>query len=502
MQPQQQPGQYYHGSANTRSSAHVVDASKTGRYVHCPYYIPETSPLATHEGAVGPRDSGLHAYRPARVGSLGTPHISGLWAQSYNNSNTNNNSINNNNNSSSANNRGSYASVGSNSSHHLRTSSYATDFSMDASTNSPAMPHAADLDSVVLLPTRPLLKALAKQCRPSPPWCVGGAVPTKLADEVLRFSDFNAPMEEETATCQACLTSMAAVVRQVWPEALLQPTGATAAGQNATKGVTLHLYAINTTDATEAQTQQWTRAANAVGAQVNFIRDDRELPCAVVVDSRSGHRCCIRYGDRAAAALAETSAVLSTNIAGNPVTRAVFNTLLALLNQNKILDESGTARTMLSGEAVAIMLLAVVNSYDASDVPDAGRVLLDFFLTFGFESYFNPIQTSVSVKGFANPSPKKHPNAQLSILDPIDESVNVTPQVDRVSSIQAVFNYCYTALSQYAQVNSNLHRAQSALSTIIGGEPYWVRVLRYYQLYVEPYYSVIQQKKPLLVQFL
>ncbi|KAL7708174.1 hypothetical protein N2W54_006217 [Lotmaria passim] len=477
----------YHpaSSNNTRSSAHAVDAPSGSRYVHCPYYMPEMSPLAANEGAVGTHDSGLNVYRAARVGSLGTPHMSGLWGQSTSNSV-----------------RGPYASVGSNSSHHLRTSSYTTEFTPDASPASAPGYHAADLDSVVLLPTRPLLKALAKQCRPSPPWCVGSVVPSKLGDEVLRFSDFNAPTQEEESSCQACKASMEAVLQQVWPGASLQPAGTTAAGQNTTKGVTLHFYAAGTTDATEEQLQRWMRAANEVGAQANFIRDDRELPCAIFVDSRTGHRCCIRYGDQAVAALAGTSALLSRSIADKVVARAVFNTLLTLLNQNKILNESGAARTMLSGEAVAIMLLAVMNSYGATDVPDAGRVLLDFFLTYGFENYFNPIQTSVSSKGFAVPTAKRHLNAQLSVLDPVNEEVNVTPLVDHVSSIQAVFNYCYTALSQYAQINSTLHRAQSALSTIIGGEPYWVRVLRYYQLHVEPYYSVIQQKKPTLIQFL
>ncbi|KPA83320.1 hypothetical protein ABB37_02980 [Leptomonas pyrrhocoris] len=470
--------------ANTRSSAHATDAPAGGRYVHCPYYIPESSPLATNEGAVGPRDSELRAYRPARIGSLGTPRVVGLWGQSPLTGV-----------------RGSYASVGSNNSHH-RVSSYATDSSSDASPSSAVAYPAADLDNVVLLPTRPLLKALAKECRPSPPWCVGRVVPSVLADEVLLFHLFTAPMPEEEASRRSCTASMEAVLQQVWPGASLQPAGATAAGQNTTKGATLHFYATGTSDASQEQTQQWIQAANERGAQVNFIRDDRDLPCAVVVDSHSGHRCCIRYGDKAVAALAETSALLSVRVAANPVTRAVFNTLLALLNQNKILDDGGTARSMLSGEAVAIMLLAVVNSYDSSDVPDAGRVLLDFFLTFGFESYFNPIQSSVNVKGFGTPTAKKHPNAQLSVLDPVNEEVNVTAQVDRVSGIQAVFNYCYTALSQYAQVNSNLHRAQSALSTVIGGEPYWVRVLRYHQLHVEPYYSLIQLKRPLLVQYL
>jgi hypothetical protein len=89
--------------------------------------------------------------------------------------------------------------------------------------------------------------------------------------------------------------------------------------------------------------------------------------------------------------------------------------------------------------------------------------MLDIFLTFGFESYFSPIQTLVSVRGFATRTPKKHLNVQLRILHPANAEASVTPQVDRVSSIQAVFNYCYEALSRYAQ---------SALSTTIGGEPY------------------------------
>lgn len=482
-----QSAQSYHGT-HSRGSTHASADASTGstsggggRYVHCPYYIPTTSPLASGAVPAGPRDSGLQGFHPPRVGSLGTPRASGLWGAGQ---------------SPCGPVRGSLASTSSFASH-PRTASSTVGLDYDTLTAA-----QVDAEVIVLLPTRPLLKALAKQCRPSPPWCVGYAPPADLGEEVLRFCDFNTPMEEELGTRQSCTATMESVVRRVWPEAALQPTGATAAGQNVTKGVTLHFYATGTTDATPEQLQQWMRAANEVGAQANFLQDDRGLPCAVVVDSRSGHRSCIRYGSEAAAALAHASHALESQIASKPVPRAVLNTLLALLNQNKLLDESGTARTLLSGEAVAVMLLAVINSYDETDVPDAGRVLLDFFLTYGFESYFNPLQSSVSVKGLAVPCPKRHLNAQLSVLDPSNETVNLTPEVDRVSSIQAVFNYCYTALSQYSQVSSSLHRAQSPISTIIGGEPYWVRVLRFYQLQVEPYYSVVQSKKHILAQCL
>ncbi|KPI85979.1 hypothetical protein ABL78_4981 [Leptomonas seymouri] len=475
---------HYHTSTSTCSSAHAVDPPNGNRYVHCPYYIPATSPLAASDGALDLHDSGLHDYSPARVGSLGTPRTSESWSQF-----------------SVAAACSSYAFAGSNDGH-LRPNSGATHFTPDASSSFALAYHAADSNNAVLLPTPPLLKALAKQCQPSPPWCVGSVVPPRLGDEVLRFNEFNTPTQEEEATCKSCAASMEAILQRVWPGASLQPSGATAAGQSSTKGATVHYYATGTSDATEEQMQTWMRAANEVGAQVSFTRDNRELPCAVLIDSRTGHRCCIRYGDNAVEALAETSELLWRSVAACPVTLAAFNTLLALLSQNRILDESGSAHTLLSGEAVAIMLLAVVNSYDSSDVPDAGRVLLDFFLTYGFESYFNAAQSSVSVRGFGAPTAKKHPNAQLSVLDPIDEMVNVTPRVDRFGSIQAVFNYCYAALLQYAQVRPSLHRAQSALSTIIGGEPYWVRVLRFYHLQVEPYHSVIQLKKHLLVQHL
>jgi hypothetical protein len=257
---------------------------------------------------------------------------------------------------------GSYASVGSNSSQHLRTCSYVAAFTPGASTSSAQVHLAADVDNVVLLLTRPLLKALAKQWRPSQPLCLGGAVPSKLADEVLCFNKFNAPMQKEETSCQSCAANTEAVLRQVQPRASLQPTAGTAAGQNTMKNATLHLYAIRTTDAMEGKTQLWMRAANVVGVQVGFIHDDRDLPCAVFVGSRLGHRCSIRYGDKAVRALVETSEMLSRCVAASPATRAVFNTLLALLNQNIILGGSGTARTMLCGEAVAIMLLAIMNS--------------------------------------------------------------------------------------------------------------------------------------------
>lgn len=310
-------------------------------------------------------------------------------------------------------------------------------------------------------------------------------------------------MKAEQEEFHDCKGRVLQVLREVWPEAALHPMGATAAGQSCLANVTHHFYASNTTTtATEESQLRLISAATAVRAHASFAVDYRQLPCVTVTDARRGYRFCIRVGETAVAQLEPTALLLRDCISATETTRAVLNVLMALFNQNKVLDENGTTCSLLCGEAVAVMVLAVTNSYSVDDVPDAGRLLLDFFLTFGFASHFNSIDQSVSQRGFASPTPKRHAAAQLSVLDPANEEVNLTPVVQRVSDILAVLRYCYTAIDQYTNMNTGLHRAQSALSTILAGEPFWGRVLKYYEVREEPYFSTIQLKKRHLTQYM
>ncbi|EPY36435.1 hypothetical protein STCU_00585 [Strigomonas culicis] len=298
----------------------------------------------------------------------------------------------------------------------------------------------------------------------------------------------------------ACLNTVQDMLRSVWPDTDLRPMGITAAGNFFHKDTTSHYYAVNNSEVTEEVRKQLGAAANERGAQIEFAVDYRGLQCFVLTDSLSGLRCCVRIGPNAAERCEPAAELLRHTFGSNLGARGVLFVLFALLQQNRILDDSGTNPRLLPGEAAAVMLLSVLNSYDATDVPDAGRLLMDFFLTFGFISYFNPVSISVVHNGMRHTVPKKHANAQLSVVDPSDGDTNLTPSLDRVSNLQAVFSYCYSALNQYAQVSGDQRRAQSALSSIIGGEPYWGRVFRFYEQKVEPYCSVVESKRNSLVK--
>ncbi|RNF13456.1 uncharacterized protein Tco025E_06174 [Trypanosoma conorhini] len=358
--------------------------------------------------------------------------------------------------------------------------------------------------NVVLVATRPLLKALARECRPWPPWCVGFAVPDDATEELRLFASFLRATPEELACSDSAVRLATEIMQAVWPTVVMKPMSTTAAGLSPLKDVTLHYYAENSPVAPEDMERvrnEIQSVANSHGAHVEFATDYREITCVVLTDTRSGKRLTIRYGPQASCA-EHPSNMFRTIIAPNGDYHATLTLLDALLRQNKILDDAGITKDALNGEALAVMILAIINSYSSSDVPDANRLMMDFFLTYGFAANFDLVKNSVTVHGMSEPTPKVHRNAQISVLDPFDETRNLTPKLEKAAHLQAVFNYCYTALSQFTQVSQRQRRAQSTLSTIIGGEAYWGRVLQLYHEGISPYVDVVERKKHLLLQAL
>ncbi|EPY43179.1 hypothetical protein AGDE_00743 [Angomonas deanei] len=294
-----------------------------------------------------------------------------------------------------------------------------------------------------------------------------------------------------------CVENISRVMREVWPQASLHPKGITAAVMAPKKEICNHLYAVHCDDLEGVK--QFEELAIKQGFHLEFGTDNRGLPAVICTDCVSGVKSCITYGPEAEKKCKGTSDILRDAYSSTQSARDVLFVLLALLQQNRILDDGGLNQKLFSGEALAVMLLSVVNSYENNLLPDSGRILLDFFLTFGFVAYFNPVASSVTIKTMQPPRPR-HMTSQLSVLDPADETINLTPSLDRVSNVQTVFSYCYSALNQYTQVSSGQRRAQSVLSTIIGGEPYWIRVFRLYEQGVDPYYTFIAEHKAALYQ--
>eukprot|EP00758_Cryptobia_borreli_P020150 Tbor_TRINITY_DN960_c0_g1::TRINITY_DN960_c0_g1_i1::g.21223::m.21223 len=351
----------------------------------------------------------------------------------------------------------------------------------------------------VLMPTRPLLKALAKECKPYPPWCVGSPPVNSLSDELVLFGSFLSCTSEEKSKLDHLKRMALKAFRVLWPEADFEEMGITAAGVTSPKECVLHLYATNT-ETVDSDVETTIRsAANETGFQVDYFRDATEYTCVMLTEAHTGERCVIRFGPNASNSK-PCADLLKKTIRDREQYRVVLVAIVALMRQNKTIDDTGLHPSQLSGEALAVMLLCIINSY-GDDVPDSGRLLVDFFLTFGFNAHFDSIKHTISPNGIAIPVPKVHLDCQLSILDPSNMEKNLAQKVDKVALLMAVFNYCYTALSQYEQVDQAQCRAQSALSTIIGGETYWSRVLQLYNQKICPIYPVIREKVDVLTQF-
>lgn len=407
---------------------------------------------------------------PPQHGSLGTPHMP-RWNRSPSGSHDG---------------RGSWKnSVGSAGGHG----------SLGGSQN--MVPNVENLN-VRLVPTRPLLKALARECRPSPPWSVGMTPAQTLSEELMMFTSFLRHTPEEQMRWGSLVATIEAAFREVWPDSTICEMGSTAAGIMVAKDTTAHFFALGTDNCAESRDKLQV-CANGMGFQVEFTVDYRGMPCVSLTEARTGERSFVRFGETASEC-AVSADILREAIASNPHRRAALVAIDALLRQNKVMDDIGSNLSLLNGEAVAIMLLSIANSYSKDDEPDAGRLLVDFFLTFGFAAHFDCAVNSVMYKGMDPPAAKVHKDAQLSVLDPASSDRNLTPKLEKFSHIQAVFHYCYTAISQFTQVNVTQRRAQSALSTVIGGEAFWSRVLLMYHQNIAPFADVVRERHGVLAQ--
>jgi hypothetical protein len=430
---------------------------------------PQYSPPFAVNSPYGQQVMGNVYASPPQHGSLGTPHI-GRWTKSPSGSHDN---------------RGSWRGS-------------APGGSYNNSNN--RGPQSGPREAVTLVPTRPLLKALARECKPSPPWCVGLPPPQSVSDELMMFASFFRQTPEEQMRSGSFIATVETIFLEAWGDSVLNEMGATAAGVIMSKDVTAHFYALGTTDE-PAKLEVLKQSASNYGFQVEFKVDYRGMPCATLTEARTGEKCVVRYGETAKECQ-EAANILKEQIASKPHRKAVLVAIDSLLRQNKVLDDTGTNVSLLNGEAVAFMVLSIANSYSDDDTPDAGRLLVDFFLTFGFQAHFDFATNSIHYKGMDPPVSKVHMDDQLSVLDPSNPERNLTPKLEKFSHIQAVFHYCYTAISQFTQVSAQQRRAQSALSTVIGGESFWSRVLSMYHQQVSPFLEVVRDRAHVLAQAL
>jgi hypothetical protein len=463
MQPQYQPQQRFQRNSPPPSP----NSSPAHPHVHNPYGHPGMAPGYPPQHGPGVPLAMPQGYYPS-PGSLGTPHIGGPW--------------------------------------HSPTNQGGPLPRRPSQGNSPSNASGgpmggAPMGTGVIIPTRPVLKALAKECRPSPPWCVGFPVPQTMSEELMRFYNFVSQSPSESQRSANVLGVISEVcASKLWEGCSIEPMSTSAAGIIPPDSV-LHYY-VDKFEFTEDNTkpeEEIRSAFNDVGFQADFFKDYRGMPSIKLTEARTGDRCTLRYGPQAHETK-KTAEVLTAGFNKSISRRYAFVVIDAVLRQNRALEDWGVSSALLPCEAIAIMLLAIANSYEDSDVPDAERLVNDFFLTFGYDAHFDIVAHSVSIDGMANQIPKVHKAALLSVLDPSDPTRNLTSNVEKIAHIRGVFQYCYTAISQFSQASSANRRAQSALSTIIGGEAYWTRVLHHYKEQTEPFYSAVLERRGALIQ--
>eukprot|EP00758_Cryptobia_borreli_P008349 Tbor_TRINITY_DN5382_c2_g1::TRINITY_DN5382_c2_g1_i1::g.4244::m.4244 len=418
-----------------------------------------------------------------------------------------------------------------------------------------------------IIPTKPLLRTLAKECKPFPPWAINidgcsfrgkelhssfsvndrltvqnetypasyCGVPKgrlscntlTLSEELTMFADFISltnkeknHLEEFKMTCKMCF-------QKLWGnDCEFVNMGLTAAGVFHHKDSPVHVLATNTASnpigiSEDIPTTEAIRTVLlTVGFSSVFFEDVRG--CTTVLINANvpiNTPIAVCYGPRAHEA-ERTAIELRSMIGEKESYRIALIAVDALLRQNNLIDSLGTKPKLVCGEAVAVMLLALVKSYGGSPatienekgeeddlnendtMPPPGKVLMDFFITYGFPANFDPINhTCDSAKGLTNPVMKIHRNDVLSILDPSSDICdstrkprNLATGVDSTTHLTAILQYCYTATQQYEQMPPSKRRAQSVLSTIIGGEAYWGRVIDLYDQRVSPFYEVVLGK--------
>ena len=291
--------------------------------------------------------------------------------------------------------------------------------------------------------------------------------------------------------------------------------------------------------------------------ECTFHVDARECPVVVISDPDESLQIAVRYGPRAV--LSEKTAILlRRQIAHNHHARLALCALEALLRQNNLVDNDGTKPTLLSVETLAVLMLIVVrtrqmdrhsstrspNTSSPHPIPHAGGLLNSFLHYFGQPANFNPTQhTADYMSGLQSPSKKLHPNDKFSVCDPSDDvrihvsylsgvfhapvdvpgvPASVAPAIANIAEINieappprnlaasnpdtrhlsAVLNYCYAAMEAHESSSPSKRKAQSVLSTIIGGEAYWGRVMDLYENVVEPWYGVVHHLRRILAKSL
>jgi len=332
-------------------------------------------------------------------------------------------------------------------------------------------------------------KALAKVAKPRPPWSIGADPTNDIAVEMSRIEAFFAQSAKDKQDTGDVWEALRATLTMLDASPQLQYTGCNSWSFFPYRG----RFSVAAPGVRNATSSQLSSALFKNGCRLEreFV-DARGFPCYLVEHAATKREVVLRIGEAGAAAAETVRAVLRHQMPGD--VRSALNCLIVLLRQSRIIDDLEPAA--LTDEAAAVMVMAIANSY--GERPTAERLLIDFFLTYGFKAHFDSDALSVSIDGMVNPVAKAHPDDAVSILDPANATRNlaVGMTAKKLQFLQSTFNYCYHVVSEFAkETDPHKQRGQSPLSTVLGGEPFWPRVVELAQLNVEPYVSFLHANR-------
>jgi DNA polymerase sigma len=342
---------------------------------------------------------------------------------------------------------------------------------------------------IVLTPTRPVLKAIARACR-CPPWSVGRNHGNTLDEELQCFQAFIASTVEEKTKLDEMFNSIAYKARNVWANATLSLSTSLLLGVHIPMSI-MECVIVNSDEEPEAL-KAFSVGLNEAGFSSEVVSNSRGTNSLRLVEARGGERILVHVGRVALECLQCTERIRGV-IDQHPYVRAAICAIDMVMRQSKYSDDGNIAGGV-STEVIALMVVAMLAKYP--DNPPADRILMDFFITYGyhFDCQAHAISLEPTSPEVAWP-PKAHPQDQFCVIDPTNPSRNLASGVTKFPQVKSLFQYCYMTLNQWKTMAQE-SRAQSPLSTIIGGETFWGRVLLLALAGEEPYATVVNEKKP------
>jgi len=302
---------------------------------------------------------------------------------------------------------------------------------------------------------------------------------------------FLAPVAQEKAKIDGIFNSIALKARNVWPQSSLSTCTAILLGIHIPMSI-MECCIIGSTDETDAERIKIFQAGlNEAGFSCELVPNSRGTQSLRLVDAHGGEKIVVHVGTAAVEVL-KTTEMIQAVIEKFPTVRPAIYAIDTVMRQSKYGDD-GITPGGISTEVIFLMVVAMLTKYP--DVPPSEVVLLDFFITYGyhFDAQTHAISLTPPAPGETWPK-KTHVEAQLCVIDPASPSRNLGAGIVKFPQLKSLFQYCWMTLSQWGRMSQD-RQAQSPLSTIIGGETFWGRVLLLSLAGEEPYASVINEKK-------